>query len=218
MGPSIQKTFLFFSLLMLFTACSSSLTELKNSQITVIFDYQTVKDKPSAHIAAFSEASNNVRRCKEIRLICKENDYQWDAVEPVKFQFNNKNFAGYTNFVMPAGEKILEGLYDLYYKEVDEHELLYTCKLKYDNRFYKADSSEAQDIINKGGFTQKLAVYDENHVLLYLGEYKPELKTVDNLLNKYKTADTRRVIWFANDNSIACMMVPEKLNNENNKE
>ncbi len=119
---------------------------------------------------------------------------------------------------MPAGEKSLEGLYDLYYKEVDEHELLYTCKLKYDNRFYKADSSEAQNIINKGGFAQKLAVYDENHVLLYLGEYKPEFKNADSLLNKYKTADTRRVIWFANDNSIACMMVPEKLSNGNNKE
>ncbi len=53
MGPSIQKTFLFFSLLVLFTACSSSITELKNSQITVIFDYQNEKSNPSAHIAAF---------------------------------------------------------------------------------------------------------------------------------------------------------------------
>ena len=43
-------------------------------------------------------------------------------------------------------------------------------------------------------------------------------QTGADLLNKYKTADTRRVIWFANDNSIACMMVPEKLSNGNNNE
>lgn len=220
MGPDIKKTF-FFSLLFIafiLSACSNSVTELKSSSVGVIFDYQNETDLPSVHLSVFAEPGTNVRRCKELKLISKDTLYEWTTEVILKYQFNNRYFAGYTNFVMPEGEKIPSGRYEIKYTEFDGKKCSVNTRLRYNSDFYQMNSKSAEEIINSGKYEKKLAIYDGNHVLLYFGELNSEHKNNSNIINRYKGAETKRIVWVSSDKTICCLMPPEKLNNNTNKE
>lgn len=220
MGPDIKKTFLFSLtfLILILSGCSNTPAELKGASIGVIFDYANDTDFPTAHLSVFAESGHNVRRCKEINLNSKETDYSWNTDTLVKYQFNNKYFAGYTNFVMPEGEKIPAGKYDITYVELDGKTASFTGRLRYNSDFYNANVSNAEDIISASKFEKKLVVFDANQVLIYFGEINAEHKNNKNILNRYKGAETKRIVWVSNDKSVLCLMPPEKLNLEQSKE
>jgi len=220
MGPSIQKILSVFSItgLLILAGCSNSLTELKSSSVSVIFDYEEEDKTPTVHLAAFTEPSNNVRRCKSLTLICNENNYKWNTEDVFKFQFNNKYYAGFANFMMPEGEKVQNGKYELYYCEADESEYLYSTILEYNNSFYDLKTDEAQKLINQSGFTQKLAVYNANQTLLYFGEYKSEFRNKKNILRNFTDAESIRVVWISGSGTEYCLMPAEKIVEETKKE
>ena len=55
---------------------------------------------------------------------------------------------------------------------------------------------------------ENIAVYDNEHVLIYFGE-REELRTTRDIWNKFREAESYQVIWYTPKGNVICI-TPEK--------
>lgn len=209
----IKKIFYFFSFfaVIIFFGCSNSPPKIDNVNTTVVFEFDDFENLPSSRLCVFVSPFENVRRVEKFSVLFLENDYEWETNDILQFQTSSKYYAGYTNFVMPKGEKFPNTEIQILYTESDEDEASCVGKLEYDSKFYECNLEEALKIIKSENYLEKISIYNENSTLIYFGDYVNELKSNENLLKKYKNANFMRKIWCSQDNSVICILPIEEL-------
>lgn len=209
----IKKIFYFFSflLIVIFLGCSNSLTKIDNANATVVFEFENSENLPNSRLSVFISPSENVRRVEKISILFLENDYEWEINELLQFQTSSKYYAGYTNFVMPDGERFPHSDIKILYTEADEDESTCVIKLDYNSKFYDCNLEESLKIIKSEKYLEKISIYNENSTLIYFGDYTNELKSNENLLKIYKDAKFIRKIWCSQDNSVICILPIEEI-------
>ena len=192
----------------LFISCSQNTPELESKDYSVIFDYSDEQTAPSARLSIFASSSSDVRRYQRIKIVSVETGYCWDTKYLSKLEADNLQWAGCTNLVAPEGEKLPVGSYDITYYNADEKDFSISINVNYDTALYEVLLPSLTEYMAKKQGIENIAVYDKEHVLIYLGE-RAELKTTRDIWNNYRDAETYQVIWYTPNRNVICL-TPEK--------
>ena len=199
---------IFLSLFML--SCAQNSADIKQSEITVVFEYPDEENFPSARLCAFVESESDSRRSGLIQVSTQKEGFVWNSDTLVRIKNGDRFWTGYTNFVMQKNEPFPLDSYRILLQNADEQEADEVLQVEYNTSFYKLNAAQAEKHMLETGAAKKLAVYDENNVLLYYGDFKETLSSSRKIWNVYPKANYYNVIWQTMDASVICIL-PKQL-------
>ena len=210
MNAVLKIRFLFFfsvSVLpgAVFLSCADTAPEVVASNATVIFDYKDAETPPQMRLSVFAETGSDARRVSSIRIAPKTGGYEWTAEDPLLVGADGRQWAGYTNFAVPAGSTVPLGLYDLFYTDAEEHTVRTDFSVVYPEKLAGSKSSDVRNILGPSA-KEILAVYTADGTLIYYDVRKPEWADDEAVWNEMKLASSIRTCWTLADNSVVCLM------------
>lgn len=198
------------SAFLIFVGCSQNIPDITSTNYSVVFSYKDDKSKPDARLCIFLQNKTDVRRCERIRLLSKKADYIWETNNVRKIAAGNYSWAGNVNFVVPEGEKIPRGIYEITYINADEEEDKTSINLYYDEKIYEYTVDELiKNKENEG--SMNIAIYDAQGCLIYFGERTEDLHTKGDIFNTFKEAESFQDIWLSYDKTVICILPENKL-------
>lgn len=209
MGKSFFKALHLSSILLsvLFMAsCTQVVPEVKYSSLSVVFDYKDEKTLPSARLCVFVETVSDARRYESINVKCVQNGFTWDVNDVFKIKSYDRMYAGNTALLVPEGEKIPTGLYDIVFYNADLEKVESQTTLNYDSEFYECKSGDIPEMMRKRGGRKNIAIYDKEGKMLYYGERTDKLDDTRKIWNKYRNAASFNEVWKLPNNSVICVM------------
>ena len=209
MGKSFFKALhlssIFLSVLFM-VSCTQVVPEVKYSSLSVVFDYKDEKTLPSARLCVFVETVSDARRYESINVKCVQNGFTWDVNDVFKIKSYDRMYAGNTSLLVPEGEKIPTGLYDIVFYNADLEKVESQTTLNYDSEFYECKSGDIPEMMRKRGGRKNIAIYDKEGKMLYYGERTDKLDDTRKIWNKYRNAASFNEVWKLPNNSVICVM------------
>lgn len=209
MGKSFFKALLLSSILLsilLMASCTQVVPEVKYSSLSVVFDYKDEKTLPSARLCVFVETVSDARRYESINVKSAQNGFTWDVNDVFKIKSYDRMYAGNTSLLVPEGEKIPTGLYDVVFYNADLEKVETQTNLNYDSEFYDCKSGDIPEMMRKRGGRKNIAIYDKEGKMLYYGERTDKLDDTRKIWNKYRNAASFNEVWKLPNNSVICIM------------
>ena len=194
-----------FVVSLLFFSCSSSAPDVKAVRAVSIFDYADGDSYPRMRLAVFTEAGSDVRRAESIRIVSKETGWEWKADDVEIFSSDAKMWAGYTNFVSPGDRAIPQGAYTLFYTDALGHDAESSFSVFYPSSLVRTRAGEAKAPLGRE-VRERIAVYDEEDVLIYFDARKSEWKSDDDVWREMENASRMRLCFSNADKSVLCFM------------
>ena len=214
MGKSFFKTLHLSSILLsilLMASCTQVVPEVKYSTLSVVFEYKDEKTVPSARLCVFVETISDARRYESINVKSVQNGFTWDVNDVFKIKSYDKMYAGNTTLLVPEGEKIPTGLYDIVFYNADLEKVETHSTLNYDSEFYESKSGDVPEMMRKRGGRKNIAIYDKEGKMLYYGERTDKLDDTRKIWNKYRNAASFNEVWKLPNNSVICVMPLEQV-------
>ncbi len=187
-------------------SCTQVVPEVKYSSLSVVFDYKDEKTLPSARLCVFVETVSDARRYESINVKCVQNGFTWDVNDVFKIKSYDRMYAGNTSLLVPEGEKIPTGLYDVVFYNADLEKVETQTNLNYDSEFYECKSGDIPEMMRKRGGRKNIAIYDKEGKMLYYGERTDKLDDTRKIWNKYRNAASFNEVWKLPNNSVICVM------------
>lgn len=187
-------------------SCTQVVPEVKYSSLSVVFDYKDEKTLPSARLCVFVETVSDARRYESINVKCVQNGFTWDVNDVFKIKSYDRMYAGNTTLLVPEGEKIPTGLYDIVFYNADLEKVESQTTLNYDSEFYECKSGDIPEMMRKRGGRKNIAIYDKEGKMLYYGERTDKLDDTRKIWNKYRNAASFNEVWKLPNNSVICIM------------
>ena len=187
-------------------SCTQVVPEVKYSSLSVVFDYKDEKTLPSARLCVFVETVSDARRYESINVKCVQNGFTWDVNDVFKIKSYDRMYAGNTTLLVPEGEKIPTGLYDIVFYNADLEKVESQTTLNYDSEFYECKSGDIPEMMRKRGGRKNIAIYDKEGKMLYYGERTDKLDDTRKIWNKYRNAASFNEVWKLPNNSVICVM------------
>ena len=209
MGKSFFKALHLSSILLsvfFIASCTQVVPEVKYSSLSVVFDYKDEKTLPSARLCVFVETVSDARRYESINVKCVQNGFTWDVNDVFKIKSYDRMYAGNTTLLVPEGEKIPTGLYDIVFYNADLEKVESQTTLNYDSEFYECKSGDIPEMMRKRGGRKNIAIYDKEGKMLYYGERTDKLDDTRKIWNKYRNAASFNEVWKLPNNSVICVM------------
>jgi hypothetical protein len=161
---------------------------------------------PSVRLALFAEASSDVQRAKNLRVVSRETGLSWNCTDLIKFsEGNKKNWAGSSSIVPAENEMIPEGAYSVIYTDCADAVWEGAFSVRYDRELLTKKAGEFPECI-KVSKSEKAAVYDENGVLKYFGEKKKTWTTIEKVRADIKDAASFRICYYLSGENIMILM------------
>lgn len=200
-------------------SCSSNVPEIRSASASIIFEYANEDALPTSRFSVFVEAESDPRRFDSMKVESVSKDFEWETDDLDKIDGKNGKYAGYTNFVMPKGEKIPNGRYKVIYVNADEEEVEAEFYLDYNTKYYELKASQVADYMKNHNGINKIALYDENKIMLFFGERTDEYKTTRDIWYKFRDAQEFQDIWTSPNSSVICILPlalvqPEKVDED----
>ena len=214
MGKSFFKALHLSSILLsvfFMASCTQVVPEVKYSSLSVVFDYKDEKTLPSARLCVFVETVSDARRYESINVKCVQNGFTWDVNDVFKIKSYDRMYAGNTTLLVPEGEKIPTGLYDIVFYNADLEKVETHSTLNYDSEFYESKSGDVPEMMRKRGGRKNIAIYDKEGKMLYYGERTDKLDDTRKIWNKYRNAASFNEVWKLPNNSVICVMPLEQV-------
>lgn len=196
--------FIFFSVLNL--SCSQNLPELKSVNSAAIFDFATENSKPVVRYSFYVESTSDARRAEQIEVQSKKNGYIWKCDDLVKIANSKRQWAGYSNFVVPEGVTPPDGTFLIKYISADGEEAETSTFLSYDVKFVNITAAEVPEFAKEKNGRNNIAVFNRDNKILYYGEKTKDFKDEASILRKYREAYYYRDIWITGSNSVMCLL------------
>ncbi len=214
MGLTQKKSAGLFSLLLLFAgyfmSCSQNAADIKASEMSVIFEYHDEESLPSARLCLFIESESDTRRSDQLLLSSPKDGFEWSSKELIHIKSGDRSWSGYTNFVMQSAQHFPCDSYNLILRNADEDEAVQSLDFSYDEDFYEIKALEAEEKMKEAEAVKKIAIYDENDILLYYDVQTDSLNSARKMWNMFSNASYYNVVWQAKDKSVLCIM-PKRL-------
>ena len=204
----VRGVFVFFFLPLI--SCAQISPDVKQSELSVVFEYSDEESLPSARLCAFVESESDSRRSSLIQVSTKKDGFIWNADSLVRIKNGERFWTGYTNFVMQKNEPFPLDSYKIILQHADEKEAEDLLDFAYDSSFYKLNAAQAEEKMSEIEGIKKISIYDENNVLLYYGELSDNLSSSRKIWNTYPKANYYNVIWQLEDSSVICIL-PKRL-------
>ena len=194
-----------FIVSLLFFSCSSSLPDVKAVRAVSIFDYTDGDSYPRMRLAVFTEAESDVRRAESIRIASNDTGWEWKADGVEIFASDARQWAGYTNFVSPGSGAIPQGAYTFFFTDALGHDAESSFSVFYPASLRRTRAGEAKEKLGTG-VSERIAVYDEEDVLIYFDARKSEWKSDDDVWREMENASRMRLCFSNADKSVLCFM------------
>jgi hypothetical protein len=198
------------------TSCANSVPEVLSSSSTVVFDYHDEKSVPQVRLSVFTETGSDARRAARIRVASKSDEYEWTTGEPQLIGSDNRQWAGYTNFVVPDAGKITQGVYDLFYTDAEGRTVQNSFSVSYPEKLAGSKASAVQSILGPAA-KEMVAAYMADGTLVYYDARKPAWKDTDAIWNALKLASSIRLCWTSADGSVVCLLPDQERPSSQNK-
>ena len=170
-------------------SCSQVVPELMQPDYSIVFDYNDEVSAPEARLSLFYSSASDVRRYNRVTLVSLDTGYIWDT---------------------PTGK------YEITYINADEKECRGYLDISYDTGFYDVLLPELSEVMHKSNGIEKIAIYDEQYLLLYFGERKKEFQTTRGIWNQYPDAKIYQVIWYSRNGKVICIEPERKVTPDEN--
>ena len=209
MGKSFFKALHLSSIILsvlLMASCTQVVPEVKYSTLSVVFEYKNEKTLPSARLCVFVETVSDARRYESINVKSVQNGFAWDVNDVFKIKSYDRMYAGNTSLLVPEGDKIPTGLYDIVFYNADFEKVETQTSLNYDSEFYESKSGDIPEMMRKRGGKKNIAIYDKEGKMLYYGERTDKLDDTRKIWNKYRNAASFNEVWKLPNNSVICVM------------
>lgn len=204
-----RKIFMFFLMPLLFIGCSNSVPDVLRTDCTVVLTYDQ-EGISESRLSVFAQSGVDVRRCSRIKVHSIEGRYLWETDEIRKIAMGNFQWAGNCNLILPEGEKIPQGQYEITYINADEEQQVSYANLKYDEKLYDMKSEDIA-VTMSGNGSRYLAIFDSSDILLFLGEPTEDFYTTSDMLERFNNASYYKDVWIAYDNSVICILQKNQL-------
>lgn len=191
-----------------FVSCTaSSEPELLSSRGIVVFDYPQMDSYPSVKLGAFVETVSDVHRVEMFSIKSRKNNYQWYCYDPLIFGEDKRQWAGYTGFVCPAGDKIPNGFYDFIYEDAEGQQKTSSFSVNYDEELLSKKGTEAENFV-KEYCREKIVIYSKQNTIIYYGDKKPSWKDDGAIFRNYNEASNFQRVYTLNGDSVMIVMPP----------
>lgn len=205
-----------FAFFLCFVSCSDSEPKIDNVASLVVFNYETAESFPKTRLSVFAETSSDAHRVEKIKIFNKNSTYEWTATEPVLIADKDRQWAGYTNFVVPSvsmaktdggfeSQNIPTGYYEFTYTDAQENETVSTFSIYYPEKLLSSKASEVYDILEKS-YTEQIAIFDKNDIMLYFGMRQDAWNNDENIFSAFGNSAYYRVCLISRNSSAICLL------------
>ena len=201
----MKKIFFLFPLFIILFSCSQNLPELNTVSGTVIYDFEDEEKKPDLRLGVFVDVSSDVHRAEFLKIVCMQNDFEWECNRPLKVTNEKKQYAGYANFVMPGNDSFPQGKYTVFYTDANGNEQSCVMNISYSSDILQMSPSNAEEFLKSHNASESLALFDEESVLIFFGDKKDELRNMETVWSRYPQADYARTVWTRNNGKEMCI-------------
>lgn len=187
----------------IFFSCANTAPDISSINAKVVYDFENDKDKPVQKLTIFLEMKSEIRRIEQINIYHKKTGYRWIIKDPLLFETNSKQFAGYTNCQV-AGilNDIPEGEYQVCYLDSQGRETFNTFLIS-KNEYSTKNLLKFKKDFSPEDYKLMLAVYDEESKLISYSvpeakfEISKENMTYngDSIFKTYSKASFFRLIY-----------------------
>ena len=192
-------------------ACSNNAPQLRETNLTVIFDYETKDSLPTARMGVFVEAASNPKRFESLKVWAKGSDFIWEANNLLLAENEEQKYLGYVNLVMPQNQEFPTGEYTIEFLQYDEEKSEMKYVLNYDKSFYNAKTEQVASLMNKNMGSRMLKIFDTDKKVIYYGPRTYEFSTARGIWNVYSQAKEFQEIWISGNKSVICNFPIEKV-------
>ena len=199
-------------------SCSQSAPEINQPDYSVIFDYTNEEELPASRLAVFMNSSSDVRRYETLRIKSVDTGYVWTVTDIIRLSQDEQKWAGCNNLFPPENERIPSGSYEITYINADQKEASFIVQVSYDAAFYDTLLADLPTEIRSKNGIEKIIIFDKEKKVLFFGPRPAELRTVRDIWNAYREADTYRVLWYTSNGRVICMEPERKVAPEEDKE
>ena len=102
------------------------------------------------------------------------------------------------------------GSYRIVIRNSDQKEIEEIIDFEYDREFYSLTSAEAAEKMQENKGIKKVAVYDENNLLLFYDIQSDKFDSARKIWNSYSNAAWFNVVWQTADGYVLCIL-PKQL-------
>jgi len=201
----MKKIFFLLLLSILFFSCSQNLPELNSVTGSVVFDFEDQEAEPEMRLGVYVDVSSDAHRADLIKIYCLQNDFEWECNKPEKIASGKKQYAGYSNFVMPGKDIFPQGKYTVYYYDANGNEESAVMNISYSAEILQKNASSTEEFLKSQNANENLAVYDKESVLIFFGKKSDEHKELENIWRMYPAADFIRIVWTRNNGKEICI-------------
>lgn len=201
----MKKLFLLFPFFLFLFSCSQNLPELNTVAGTVIYDFESEESTPDLRLGVFVDVSSDAHRAEFLKIVCFQNDFEWECNKPEKVSNGKKQYVGYANFVMPGKDSFPQGKYTVYYTDANGNEESCIMNISYSTEILQMTPAETAEHLKTLHAVENLAVFDEEAVLIFYGEKSDELQNIESVWRRYPAADSARTVWTRNSGREMCI-------------
>lgn len=210
----IISSILLITSVLYFSSCSQNTPEINNINYSIVFDYSDEDSLPESRLCIFAETNSDVRRTEQIIVESLETGYIWNINDIINTEYENIQWCGNTNLVVPANKMIPKGKYRITLINADEKQTDIVMNINYDEEFYNLKSDDVENEMVKINGNRRTAIYDQDGVLIYYGDRTEDLQTTRDIWNQFREADCYNDIWSTPGQFLICIMPSVQIQSE----
>jgi len=201
----MKKLIFILPLLILFFSCSQNLPEISSATGTAVYDFEDDDSFPELRLGVFVDVTSDVHRAEIIKVICLQNNYEWECINPIKIKNGKNQFSGYTHFVMPENEAFPQGRYKVYYTDYNGNEESCVMQLSYNAEILEMKGAAAQDFLKSDSALEYWSVYNKEAEILFFGEKEDRMRALEEVWKRYPDAVSARTLWVSRNGREICI-------------
>ena len=208
------KLFLVCIFIVLLSACSDSVPQISEPNMSIVLDYQKENDFPNTRLSVFVMPVSEAGRVSYIDVEHIDTGISWKIEDPIIIT-GSKNYRAGSSFLMPPpDENFPKGMYKICYTDLAERSTESEFNLSYKNDFLSMPAEGIRRYANQSEISEKIAVYSERDgkgILLYYGELKDGWSARKKIIEEYNKAMSIRTVYELQAQVGLCILPPENI-------
>ena len=190
-----------------FIGCAESIPAVGTASGIVVFEYNDVAELPHTRLAVFVDMHSDIRRTQWLRVVSRQQRYEWTGSEPLLFTNGGHQWVGCTNFACPDVQAVPQGLYDVQYTDAAGRTETGTFFVSYPAALLTADVDAVLPVL-AGRTNEYVAAFSDTDILVYYGERQTSWEDDTALFAAIPDATRYRTCYVDTAESFVCVLPP----------
>lgn len=169
-------------------------------------EFNDEKSIPHQRLSLFLELSYDCRKVENIEVLRNNSELKWILSDLILLDNSGHMVVSYPNMVMPEGENVKPGLYEINVKTRDDKIQKQFFTLNFDESVLLKKSEECKTWMKENQANKTIIIFDKENKALYHGEQTETLITPKDIWLHYNQAAYYQEIWTLNSMHLVCKM------------